>query len=168
MYWCTKYVWNFKINWNEFTLKSHKYTHTHLTKYIDCWNSYKCNIYKYIKYNVILKRRECFIKNITAIWTLPSMYTIMYLQTVCFTECFINTSQQYGCSPVRTPLCTFRLYALLNVLLTHHSNMDARTPLCTFRLCFTECFIDTSQQYGRSPVCTPLCTSRLYALLNVL
>ena len=58
-------------------------------------------------------------------WTLPSMYTLMYLQNVCFTECFINTSHQYGRSPVCTPLCTFRLYALLNVLLTHHSNMDA-------------------------------------------
>jgi len=117
----------------------------------------------------------------------------MYLQTVCFNECFIDTSQQYGrspvytpictfrlyalqiillhpsqqyrCSPVCTPLCTFRLYALLNVLLTHHSNMDA-PQLQT--VCFTECFISTSQQYGRSPVCTPLCTFRLYALLNVL
>ena len=72
------------------------------------------------------------------------MYTPMYLQTVCFTECFINTSQQYGRSPVRTPVCTFRLYALLNVLLTHHSNMDA-------------------PQYVH-----PYCTFRLYALLNVL
>jgi len=53
------------------------------------------------------------------------MYTVMYLQTICFTECFIKTSQQYERSPVCTPLCTFRLYALLNVLLTHHSNMNA-------------------------------------------
>jgi len=77
--------------------------HTHLTKYLQCWNSYKCNIYIYIyiyiyiKYNLILKRCESFI----------------------------NTSQQYERSPVCTPLCTFRLYALLNVSLTHHSNMDA-------------------------------------------
>ena len=28
-----------------------------------------------------------------------------------------------------------------------------------------EDFINTSQQYGRSPVCTPLCTFRLYVLL---
>jgi len=34
-------------------------------------------------------------------------------------------SQQYVRSPVCTPLRTFRLYALLNVLLTNHSNMDA-------------------------------------------
>jgi len=99
------------------------------------------------------------------------MYTLMYLQTVCFTHSFINTSQQYGRSPVCTPLCAFRLYALLDILLTHHNNMDAPqyVHLMHFQtVCFTECFINTSQQYGRSPVCTPLCTFRLYALLNVL
>jgi len=37
----------------------------------------------------------------------------------------LHPKQQYGHSPVCTPLCTFILYALLNVLLTHHSNMDA-------------------------------------------
>ena len=98
------------------------------------------------------------------------MYTLMYLQIVCFTECFINTSQQYGHSPVCTRLCTFRLCALLNVLLTHYNNMDAPQYVHHYvpSDCFTECFINTSQQYGHSPVCTPLCTFRLYALLNVL
>jgi len=75
---------------------------------------------------------ECIITPITAIWTLHSMYTVMYLHTVCSTECFINTSQQYGRSPVCTPLCIFRLYALLNVLLTHHSNMDAPQYVHTY------------------------------------
>ena len=58
---------------------------------------HKYNNYKYIKHNLILKSHECII----------------------------NTSQQYGRSPVCTPLCTFRLYALLNVLWTHHSSTEA-------------------------------------------
>ena len=33
---------------------------------------------------------ECFITHITAIWTLPSMYTLMYLQIPSVTECFIT------------------------------------------------------------------------------
>ena len=45
-----------------------------------------------------------------------------------FTKYFINKSQQYGRSPVCKPLCNFRLYVLLNVLLKNHSNMDV--PQC--------------------------------------
>ena len=123
----------------------------------------------------------------------------MYLQTVCFTKCFINKSQQYGRSPVCTPVFTFILYVLLNVLLTNHSNMAALqcvqpyvpsgfkfywtfylqitaiwthpsmyTLMYLQTLCFNEFFINKSQLYGRSPVCTHLYTFRLYVLLNVL
>jgi len=95
----------------------------------------------------------------------------MYLQTVCFTKCFVNKSQQYGLSPVYTLVCTFKLYFLLNVLLTYHSNMDdpqCVQPYVPWTECFTKWFINKSQQYGRSPVCTPVCTFRLYVLLKVL
>ena len=89
------------------------------------------------------------------------MYILMYLQTVCFTQCFINTSQQYGRSPVCKPLCTFRMYALLNVL-THHSNMD--TPQCVHPyvpsdcmfycvICFNECIVKHTTQYVHSTQC---------------
>jgi len=33
---------------------------------------------------------KCFITQITKIWTLPSMYTMMYLQMFQFPECFIT------------------------------------------------------------------------------
>jgi len=84
------------------------------------------------------------------------MYTLIYLQALCFTECFINTSQQYGRSPVCTPLCTFRLYSLLNVLLTHHSNKDAPLwvhlmYLLVIRL--TERIIKHTTQYVHSTQC---------------
>ena len=87
-----------------------------MTKYLHFSKFQKCNNYKYIKHNLTL--RSC--------------------------ECFINSSQQYGRSPVCTLLCTFRQYVLLNVLL------------------------HPSQRYGRSPVCTCWCTFRFYVLLNVL
>ena len=41
---------------------------------------------------------ECFITPITVVWNLPSMYTLMYLQTICFTECMIKHT---------TGVCTF-------------------------------------------------------------
>jgi len=34
-------------------------------------------------------KAECFIAHITAIWTLPSMYMLMFLQMTCAPECFI-------------------------------------------------------------------------------
>ena len=123
----------------------------------------------------------------------------MYLQSVCFTKCFINKSQQYGRAPVYTTLCTLRLHVLLTYLLTNHSNMDAPQCVhpyvpsdCMFyemfyyqitaiwtlssvytlmflkTVCFAKCFINKSQQFGRSPLVTPVCTFRLYVLLNVL
>ena len=95
----------------------------------------------------------------------------MYLQTLCVTKCFIKKSQQYGRSPVCKPVCTLRLYIILKVLLTNHSNMDAPQcvhPMYLQTLYFTKCFINKSQEYGRSPVCTPVCTFRLYVLQNVL
>jgi len=52
------------------------------------------------------------------------VYTLIYRQTVCFIECYIKKSQQYGRTPVCSPLCTFTLYVLLNVLLTNHSYME--------------------------------------------
>jgi len=33
---------------------------------------------------------KCFITHITAIWTLPSMYSLMYLQIFCLTVSFIT------------------------------------------------------------------------------
>jgi len=39
---------------------------------------------------------ECFITPITAIWKIPSMYMLMYLQILCFTECIImHTTDMY-------------------------------------------------------------------------
>jgi len=32
---------------------------------------------------------KCFIAPITAIWKIPSMYMLMYLQIISFTECII-------------------------------------------------------------------------------
>ena len=49
-------------------------------------------------YNLILKSRQCFITPSTAIWTLPSVYILMYLQIVCFSECIIKHT---------TAICTF-------------------------------------------------------------
>ena len=33
---------------------------------------------------------ECFITHITAIWTLPSTYTFLQLQTIAVPQCFIT------------------------------------------------------------------------------
>ena len=41
---------------------------------------------------------ECFITPITLVWKLPSLYTLMYLQIICFTECIIKHT---------TGVCTF-------------------------------------------------------------
>jgi len=125
------------------------------------------------------------------------VYTLIYPQTVCFTKRLINKSQQYGSSAVFTLLCTFRLYVILNVLLTNHSNMESPHFLTRMYLqtvsfnnvlltnhsnmdgpqcvhpyvpsdcMFTKCFINKSQQYGRSPLCTPVLTFRLFVLLKV-
>ena len=41
---------------------------------------------------------ECFITPITVVWKLPIMYTLMYLQIICFTERIIKHT---------TAVCTF-------------------------------------------------------------
>ena len=51
-----------------------------------------------IKYLQTVCFTECFITPITAIWKLPSMYTLMYLQIICFSECIIKHN---------TAVCTF-------------------------------------------------------------
>ena len=41
---------------------------------------------------------ECFITPITVVWKLPSLYTLMHLQIIRFTECIIKHT---------TAVCTF-------------------------------------------------------------
>jgi hypothetical protein len=39
--------------------------------------------YAHVEYLQTICAHECLITHITAIWTLPSMYTLMYIQTPC-------------------------------------------------------------------------------------
>jgi len=69
------------------------------------------------------KKEECYITHITAVWTLPSVYTLMYLQITSILEPFITHI---------TAMCTF------------HSAY----PLVLFHgALFTNCSIEVSLIY---------------------
>ena len=65
-----------------------------------------------------------FIKSIIGIQTLPSTYKLMYLQATFFTECFITHITAIWTLPSMYTLMKLQLHFFTECFITHHSNMD--------------------------------------------
>ena len=72
--------------------------------FINTSQQYGCSPVCSLMYLQIVCFTECFITQITAILTLPSMYTLMYLQIICFSKCIIKHNTLY----VHCTVCILR------------------------------------------------------------
>jgi len=68
---------------------------------------------------------KCFIAHITAIWTLPSMYTLMYLQNTCVPECFMTHTAAKWTLPSMYMMMSLQATCIAECFIAHISNMDA-------------------------------------------